>query len=191
MFYAWKTSSDFGNGLPPVAKSRSQDALVKKMFAEHKSFFVGYMIDSAWADLITFGPGGNTEGREVSEDRTKRYLRGRKRKLEENGIQEITSATPLREEPSASESESALSPNYQQAQPQAEQRQKVALAISPVQVKAIYQFLALDEEQRGAAIDALSALSMSADAFKSAVGVMLEPNLDLVVSISEPDEEQQ
>lgn len=48
----------------------------------------------------------------------------------------------------------------------------------------------MDEKQRETAMNALSALSMSADAFKSAIAIMLEPDVDLIVSISEPDEQQ-
>lgn len=189
MFYAWATTVEFSNADASSARGRSLESVMKKMADYgYKRFFTAHQLDGAWVDLTTHGPGLDPEGRPVSEERERRYLRGRKRALDAHGMDEITQATPM---PDVAESTPAeeLAPNYQQAQ--GEQRQQVALGINPVQVKAIFQFLALEKEQREAAIEALAALSVSAEAFKSAVGVMLEPNLDLVVSINDAGDEQQ
>lgn len=177
MFYAWFTASDFGNGKKPVAKSRTQEALVKKMFADHKAFFTAMMIDGAWVDLTTYGPGSNTEGRMVAEERTKRYIRSRKRRLDENGHDEISPSTPIQNETAPEEPDNKKS-----------DIQQVVLSVDPTVVKAIYEFLILDVEQREAAINALTALSISAEPFKSAVGVMLEVDSELVVGFGQPQD---
>lgn len=174
MFYAWITASDFGNGLPPVARSSSDDALVKKMSKEGGSFFTAYHLDGAWVDLTTFAP-GSIGGREVSEDRTRRYVRSRARRLDENGHREITATTPLRQV------EEEAVPEPERFEPEQPQLQQVILNVDPSVVKALYEFFALPEEQREAAINALTALSISAEPFKSAVAVMLDDDSELVV----------
>lgn len=200
MYYAWKTASEFSSGALPSARAKTPETLSKKMVTgQNKRFFTALLLDGAWVDLTTYGP-GNEDGREVSEERVIRYVRARKRALESTGADEVNQNTPMpsieREEPEASpvtpepvaEPDNSLQSAYQPAQEQ--QREQVNLAINPAQVKAIYEFLAMDEKQRETAMNALSALSMSADAFKSAIAIMLEPNVDLIVSISEPDEQQ-
>ena len=200
MYYAWKTASEFSSGALPSARAKTPETLSKKMVTgQNRRFFTALLLDGAWVDLTTYGP-GNEDGREVSEERVIRYVRARKRALEATGADEVNQNTPMpsieREEPEASpvtpepvaEPDNSLQSAYQPAQEQ--QREQVNLAINPAQVKAIYEFLAMDEKQREAAMNALSALSMSADAFKSAIAIMLEPNVDLIVSISEPDEQQ-
>ena len=202
MYYAWKTASEFSSGALPSARAKTPETLSKKMVTgQNKRFFTALLLDGAWVDLTTYGP-GNEDGREVSEERVIRYVRARKRALEATGADEVNQNTPMpsieREEPEASpvtpepvaEPDNSLQSAYQPAQEQQPQREQVNLAINPAQVKAIYEFLAMDEKQREAAMNALSALSMSADAFKSAIAIMLEPNVDLIVSISEPDEQQ-
>lgn len=206
MFYAWKTASDFSSGGMPEARAKSTSALAKRMVTDqNKRFFTALLIDGTWVDLTTYGP-GNEDGREVSGERVTRYVRARRRALEATGADEVNQNTSLpsteREEPKASpvtpeptpepvaEPDNSLQSAYQPAQEQQPQREQVNLAINPAQVKAIYEFLAMDEKQREAAMNALSALSMSADAFKSAIAIMLEPDIDLIVSISEPDEQQ-
>lgn len=200
MYYAWKTASEFSSGALPSARAKTPETLSKKMVTgQNRRFFTALLLDGAWVDLTTYGP-GNEDGREVSEERVIRYVRARKRALEATGADEVNQNTPMpsieREEPEASpvtpepvaEPDNSLQSAYQPAQEQ--QREQVNLAINPAQVKAIYEFLAMDEKQRETAMNALSALSMSADAFKSAIAIMLEPNVDLIVSISEPDEQQ-
>ena len=208
MFYAWKTASDFSSGGMPEARAKSTSALAKKMVTDqNKRFFTALLLDGTWVDLTTYGP-GNEDGREVSEDRVTRYVRARRRALEATGADEVNQNTPMpsveHEAPSpesqtdapqvtstpVAEPDNSLQSAYQPAQEQQTQREQVNLAINPAQVKAIYEFLAMDEKQREAAMNALSALSMSADAFKSAIAIMLEPDVDLIVSISEPDEQQ-
>ena len=198
MYYAWKTASEFSSGALPSARAKTPETLSKKMVTgQNKRFFTALLLDGAWVDLTTYGP-GNEDGREVSEERVIRYVRARKRALEATGADEVNQNTPMpsieRESPSLvnqeSEPDNSLQSAYQPAQEQQPQREQVNLAINPAQVKAIYEFLAMDEKQREAAMNALSALSMSADAFKSAIAIMLEPNVDLIVSISEPDEQQ-
>ena len=202
MYYAWKTASEFSSGALPSARAKTPETLSKKMVTgQNKRFFTALLLDGAWVDLTTYGP-GNEDGREVSEERVTRYVRARRRALEATGADEVNQNTPMpsieREEPEASpvtpepvaEPDNSLQSAYQPAQEQQPQREQVNLAINPAQVKAIYEFLAMDEKQREAAMNALSALSMSADAFKSAIAIMLEPNVDLIVSISEPDEQQ-
>lgn len=178
MFYAWNTASDFGNGKPAVARGQSQNALTKKMFKEHKAFFSAYQLDGAWVDLTTFGPAGNTEGREVSEDRTKRYIRSRARRMEENGDVEVGNSAPLREE--------IPTPEPERFEPEQPQMHQVALSVDPSVVKAIYEFLALEDNQREAAINALTALSVSAEPFKRAVAVMLDDDAELIVGFGQP-----
>lgn len=200
MYYAWKTASEFSSGALPSARAKTPETLSKKMVTgQNRRFFTALLLDGAWVDLTTYGP-GNEDGREVSEERVIRYVRARKRALEATGADEVNQNTPMpsieHEEPEASpvtpepvaEPDNSLQSAYQPAQEQ--QREQVNLAINPAQVKAIYEFLAMDEKQRETAMNALSALSMSADAFKSAIAIMLEPNVDLIVSISEPDEQQ-
>ena len=208
MFYAWKTASDFSSGKMPAARAKSTSALAKKMVTDqNKRFFTALLIDGTWVDLTTYGP-GNEDGREVSEERVIRYVRARRRALEATGVKEVNQNTPMpsteHEAPSSesqtdapqsisipvAESDNSLQSAYQPVQEQQTQREQVNLAINPAQVKAIYEFLAMDEKQREAAMNALSALSMSADAFKSAIAIMLEPDVDLIVSLSEPDEQQ-
>lgn len=201
MFYAWKTASDFGNGLPAVDKSTSEDALVKRMFTRHKAFFVAYRLDGAWVDLSTFGPGGNTEGREVSEDRTNRYIRSRARRLEGNGQQEINqnddllysnSRSPERttsEVPTPNESAPGVSAP-EVAIGETAGREQFQLNIDPAVVKALYEFLALDQETREKAINALTALSVTAEPFKSAVQVMLDDTKELTVGFAVPAPEE-
>ena len=182
MFYAWKTASDFGNGSPAIDKSTSQDALVKRMFNEHKAFFIAHQIDGAWVDLFTFGPAGNTEGREVSEERTHRYIRSRARRLEEQEQQEISQPnTPPHSDRQAEEISLAVSTEDPAG------REQLQLNIDPAVVKAIYEFLALDQENREKAINALTALSVAADPFKSAVQVMLDDSKELVVGFPEKE----
>lgn len=198
MYYAWPTAASFSNGDTPTARAQSTSALVKKVAAEgHKRAFVALLLDGAWVDLTTYGP-GNEDGREVSEERTARYIRARSRALEATGADEVNQSTPMpskgyeAEQHAASVSNTdgpALESNYQPALSQQPQREQVNLAINPAQVKAIYEFLAMGEAQREAAMNALSALSMSADAFKSAVAIMLEPDVDLIVSISEAEQQ--
>ena len=208
MFYAWKTASDFSSGGMPEARAKSTSALAKKMVTDqNKRFFTALLLDGAWVDLTTYGP-GNEDGREVSEERVIRYVRARRRALEATGTDEVNQSTPMpsieheahslvnqESEPQVismpvAEPDNSLQSAYQPAQEQQPQREQVNLAINPAQVKAIYEFLAMDEKQRETAMNALSALSMSADAFKSAIAIMLEPDVDLIVSISEPDEQQ-
>lgn len=208
MYYAWKTATDFSSGRMPSARAKTPEALSKKMVTDqNKRFFTALLLDGAWVDLTTYGP-GNEDGREVSEERVIRYVRARRRALEATGVKEVNQNTPMpsieHEAPSSesqadapqptsvpvAEPDNSLQSAYQPAQEQQPQREQVNLAINPAQVKAIYEFLAMDEKQREAAMNALSALSMSADAFKSAIAIMLEPNVDLIVSISEPDEQQ-
>lgn len=198
MYYAWKTASEFSSGALPSARAKTPENLSKKMVTDqNKRFFTALLLDGAWVDLTTYGP-GNEDGREVSEERVIRYVRARKRALEATGTDEVNQSTPMpsveHESPSLvnqeSEPDNSLQSAYQPDQEQQPQREQVNLAINPAQVKAIYEFLAMDEKQREAAMNALSALSMSADAFKSAIAIMLEPDVDLIVSISEPDEQQ-
>src|SRR5690606_11194915 len=153
-------------------------SLAGKMTKQGRSrFFIALLIDGVWVDLTTYGPGDN-QGREVSEDRTVRYTRARKRALDTTGTSEVSNNTPMdvvereaasAEVPQANQPDSLIESNYQTAQ---QERSQVVLAVNPAQVKALCQFQAMEEEQREAAIGALSALAMSADAFKSAVGVM-------------------
>lgn len=208
MYYAWKTATEFSSGALPSARAKTPENLSKKMVTDqNKRFFTALLIDGTWVDLTTYGP-GNEDGREVSEERVARYVRARRRALEATGADEVNQNTPMpsieHEAPSSEsqtdaprlisvpvdESDNPLQSAYQPVQEQQTQREQVNLAINPAQVKAIYEFLAMDEKQREAAMNALSALSMSADAFKSAIAIMLEPNVDLIVSISEPDEQQ-
>lgn len=207
MYYAWPTAASFSNGDTPIARAQSTSALAKKMVTDqNKRFFTALLLDGAWVDLTTYGP-GNEDGREVSEDRVIRYVRARRRALEATGADEVNQNTPMpsikHEAPSSesqadapqpismpvAEPDNSLQSAYQPAQEQQPQREQVNLAINPAQVKAIYEFLAMGEAQREVAMNALSALSMSADAFKSAVAIMLEPDVDLIVSISEPQGE--
>ena len=208
MYYAWKTASEFSSGALPSARAKTPETLSMKMVTDqNKRFFTALLLDGAWVDLTTYGP-GNEDGREVSEERVIRYVRARKRALEATGADEVNQNTPMpsteHEAPSpesqtdatqpismpVAEPDNSLQSAYQPAQEQQPQREQVNLAINPAQVKAIYEFLAMDEKQRETAMNALSALSMSADAFKSAIAIMLEPDVDLIVSISEPDEQQ-
>lgn len=186
MFYAWRTASDFGNGFLPVARGRGQDSLAQRMSKDYKTFLVAFRADGAWVDLTTYGP-GNEGGREVSEGRTPRYIRSRARRLEESGQQEVTQSTPLSSgdevEPLP---EPAPIPDDFQA---GDQRQQVVLSVDPVVVKGIFEFLALEEEQRTAAINALSALSVSAAPFSRAVEVMLDDEVDLVVDLASSPQE--
>lgn len=206
MFYAWKTASDFSSGGMPEARAKSTSALAKRMVTDqNKRFFTALLLDGTWVDLTTYGP-GNEDGREVSEERVARYVRARRRALEATGVKEVNQNTSMpsteHEAPEApspesqadatqhismpvAEPDNSLQSAYQPAQEQQTQREQVNLAINPAQVKAIYEFLAMDEKQREAAMNALSALSMSADAFKSAIAIMLEPDVDLIVSLSE------
>ena len=191
MFYAWKTASDFGNGLPAVDKSTSEDALIKRMFTRHKAFFIAYRLDGAWVDLSTFGPGGNTEGREVSEDRTNRYIRSRARRLEENGQQEVNQNDDLLYSDGRSpERTTSEVPTPEVAIGETAGREQFQLNIDPAVVKALYEFLALDQETREKAINALTALSVTADPFKSAVQVMLDDTKELTVGFAVPAPEE-
>lgn len=183
MFYAWKTATDFGNGLLPIARSKSLSFLTQGLAKEHKIFFVAYRLDGAWVDLTTYGP-GNEDGREVSEERTTRYVRSRARRLEDFGQDEVKDNTPLR----GPEPEEV--PHYTPGEEEATGKTpQIVLSVDPTVVKAIFEFLALEEEQRSVAINALHALSLSAEPFKRAVEVMLDDAVDLVVEIASAGEE--
>lgn len=186
MFYAWPTAVEFSNGSMPISRAKRDVTLVKKMHGEgYKRFFLALQIDGTWVDLTTYGP-GNEEGRRVSEEREQRYLRGRNRALEAIGSEEVNQSTPMpATEPEASPAAPEPTPEpIPEPVIQEGQRNQVLLAVDPTVVKALYEFLALEPEQREVAINALSALSISADPFKSAVAVMLEDGTDLVVEIS-------
>lgn len=195
MFYAWKTASDFSSGKTPAARAKSTSALAKKMVTDqNKRFFTALLLDGVWVDLTTYGP-GNEDGREVSEERVIRYVRARRRALEATGAKEVNQSTPMpsieHEAPEATPpapeptTEPIPEPVVQEGQ-----RDQVVLAVDPTVVKALYEFLAMKPEQRELAINALTALSISADPFKSAVAVMLEESSDLVVEIAGPSSQE-
>lgn len=212
MLYAWISAIDFSKGAMPIARARDYPNLLKKMKEQgYKKFFTAHQIDRTWVDLTTYAP-GNEDGRMVSEDRQKRYIRGRNRALEEAGQPEVSQNTsmPAPEQDSISVPEdggsvAALSPKYQEAQatPPQSDVQEVALSIHPAHVTAIYKFLDMDQdskkaiigllsmeqEQREAAAGALAALAEASDAFISGIKVMLEPGMKLTVGFSGPETE--
>ena len=177
MFYAWITASDFSNGYPPIARSSEHNTLHAKVAGEHKRFFTAFHVDGTWVDLWTYGPPSTTFGKEVSEARSGRYVRARARKLEEEGKEEVSNRLPL---PGDEEGELEPAPEFPALDDEAGKEQ-FNLAISPEVVSAIYQFLALDEEVRTIATNALTALSVSSEPFKSAIEIMLDDSKELTV----------
>lgn len=191
MFYAWPTAVEFSNGSMPINRAQKADTLVKKMRKEgYKRFFLALQIDGTWVDLTTYSP-GNEEGRPVSEEREQRYLRGRNRALTSFGGEEVNQNTSM---PSTEHEAPEATPPAPEPIPepvvQEGQRDQVVLAVDPTVVKALYEFLAMEPEQRELAINALTALSISADPFKTAVGIMLEEGSDLVVEIAGPSNQE-
>lgn len=153
--------------------------MVKKVSGELKSFFTACQMDGAWVDLVTFGP-STYDGKEISEDRAPRYIRSRARRIEEQGTKEVSRDTPLREEAPATPV-----PNQAGEGEEVSQKPQVVLSINPSVVKSIFEFLAMEEEDRQKAVLALHALSMSSGPFKQAVEVMLDDAVELVVDIAE------
>lgn len=95
MYYAWKTATGFSSGEMPSARAKTPETLSKKMVTDqNKRFFTALLLDGAWVDLTTYGP-GNEDGREVSEERVIRYVRARKRALEATGADEVNQNTPM------------------------------------------------------------------------------------------------
>ena len=221
MFYAWETALAFQKGERPMARAKSEPAIIEKMASRYKKYFTAFLVDGTWVDLTTYGHGLPPEGRGVSDERTARYIRGRKRALEQAGEDEVNQNTPLiynedagQNEPdsepvvrrhsesgqeffSVNQAPEADLPTTSEAPAEVEtatpptpdehqEKQQLFLAVDPAVVKAIFEFLALKEEQRVTAINALSALSISAAPFKQAVEVMLDDSKELVVSLATP-----
>lgn len=204
MFYAWSAATDFAVGFPPYARSTSHDALVRKMREKnHRSFFTAHQLDGTWVDLTVFDSSKKKEGGLVSDERTNRYVRSRARRLEEQGQREVNQYDELlyadgrslgeasqqvsNPEPPAPEEPSGENPYYEEEPAGREQFQ---LNIDPAVVKALYEFLALDQETREKAINALTALSVTAEPFKSAVQVMLDDTKELTVGFAVPAPEE-
>lgn len=186
MFYAWNAAADFAVGYLPLAKSQSHNALVDRMRENgRRSFVTAYRLDGTWVDLTLFDNGKKWEGVLVSEERANRYVRSRARRLDERNQAEVGGNTPLLYDNQKAEAPPDPSEGIEQLN-ESPEKQRFVLNVDARVVRAIFAFLALDEESRNRSIEALQALSVSADAFKIAVGVILEDDQELVVELTEP-----
>lgn len=176
MFYAWHTAAGFSTGADPIETARDLTNLKKKVSQRGlKKFFSaqGQWLNEDWYELAVHGPRTPEEGRLVSEERSARYLRERKRFLERldgDGASAKPEEVPTPEIPPTPEGQTG--------------REQIVLSVDPTVVKSIFEFLALEEEHRQAAIRALAALSVSASPFKQAVEIMLDANLELVIELA-------
>ena len=201
MYYAWPTAVDFSQGARPVVRGHEEDDVLRKMQGRYKKFFTALQVDGTWVDLTVHGQGLPEGGRPVSEGRVSRYVRGRQRALQEKYLNEVDENTPLLYSdavspekitspeviPTPDPEPEAVAPNVPTPQEE-EARETVLLSVDPVVAKGIVEFLALDKEQREAAINALSALSVSAEVFLQATNVALQDNTDLMVNIGGEDQ---
>ena len=203
MYYAWPTAVDFSQGARPVVRGEEEEDVLRKMQGRYKKFFTALQVDGTWVDLTVHGQGLPEGGRPVSEGRVSRYVRGRQRSLQENHLNEVDENTSLlysdavnpdvlsaREVPATppvSETDD-VAPNTPAPQDDQQTRETILLSVDPVVAKGIVEFLALEKEQREAAINALSALSVSAEVFLQATNVALQDNTDLMVNIGGEDQ---
>lgn len=182
MYYAWHTAAGFSTGADPIETSDSFGVLWDKVGKKGiKKFFSaqGSWLNEDWYDLAVVTH--NKPVRYVSDERTNRYLGERRRFLERKNA-----AEPKVHEPEPVETFAVSEPGESvEVVPEAEsEKDTYTLNVDPTIVKAIFEFLALDDETRRKAINALAALSVSADPFKSAVEVMLDDTKELKVELS-------
>lgn len=189
MFYAWKSATDFAVGETPLSKSQSHPALIHRMRDNnHRTFMTATRLDGAWVDLTVFDNSTKRDGALVSDERTTRYIRSRARRLDENGREEIGHNTPLPYDSKQEDVEPPAPPATEGPSASGEQvgKEQFQLNVDPVVVQAIYEFITLDKETRNIAINALAALSVSAESFEIAVRIMLDDTKELLVDFPSP-----
>lgn len=210
MYYAWNTAADFATGARPLTRGTTEESVSQKMRRHnHRSFLTAFRVDGAWVDLTVYDSAAKRDGRLVSEERSHRYIRSRARKLAEQRIREVRQEDTFLYsdgQTAGDQNEGSVPeptfPAPEQREPDPEPqplppseevvRDKILLSVDPVVVKALFEFIALDKETREIAINALAALSISSDPFKSAIEVMLDDTKELTVGLSvpKPPEEQ-